>query len=386
MKKLAIVTTHPIQYNAPLFRLLNKRKKLDIKVFYTWGQLEHDKKYDPGFGKDVEWDIPVLDGYDFTFVTNVSTRPGSNHFKGIDNPSLIRDIEKWDPDAILVFGWSFKSHLKALIYFSDKKNVLFRGDSNLLDETNGFSIKKTARRVFLKWVYSHVDVALFTGSANKNYYLKHGLTTGQLVFAPHAIDNKRFANDTNKDKRLQLKIPEDGIVFLFAGKFENKKNPSILLDAFIQLNDPRTYLLLVGNGKLERELKCRVNTINFYIKNRIFFLDFQNQFAMPSIYKTGDVFVLPSAGPGETWGLSVNEAMACSRAVLVSDRCGCYLDLVENGINGFVFSSEDISSLAGKMKILVTESNIKKMGMASEKIIQKWNYERVCDAIEEAIF
>ncbi len=386
MEKLAIITTHPIQYNAPWFKLLAARKKIVIKVFYTWGQLEHKKKYDPGFGKDVAWDIPLLEGYDFTFVVNVSNNPGSDHFRGIDNPTLISDIEEWNPNAILVFGWRFKSHLKVLRYFKGKKTILFRGDSTLLDEAKGFYPRKMARRIFLKWIYSHVNIALFTGSANKDYYVKHGLKPGQLVFAPHAIDNDRFESDVYMNKRQQLEIPEDGIVFLFAGKFEDKKNPFMLLNAFIQINNPDTYLILVGNGKLEKELKCRVKDLDFYIKKRIFFLDFQNQFAMPAVYKTADVFVLPSKGPGETWGLAVNEAMACSRAVLVSDKCGCCVDLVENGINGFAFSSEDVNELTDKMKLLTNKNNTKKMGKASEKIIQNWNYEHICTAIQNTIF
>ena len=75
--KLAIVTTHPIQYNAPWFRLLAKEPGVEIKVFYTWEQSKNNDKYDPGFGRMVEWDIPLLEGYEYTFVKNTSTSPGS---------------------------------------------------------------------------------------------------------------------------------------------------------------------------------------------------------------------------------------------------------------------------------------------------------------------
>jgi hypothetical protein len=71
LKKLAIITTHPIQYHAPWFKLLTERKKLNVMVYYTWGQLEHNSKYDPGFGKNVEWDIPLLEGYEYRFVKNI---------------------------------------------------------------------------------------------------------------------------------------------------------------------------------------------------------------------------------------------------------------------------------------------------------------------------
>ena len=103
MKKLAILTSHPIQYNAPWFRMLTDRNEIQLKVFYTWDQTEHGLKYDHGFGKKVEWDIPLLVGYDYRFVKNISKDPGSHHFKGLINPTLNKEIEEWGPDALLVF-------------------------------------------------------------------------------------------------------------------------------------------------------------------------------------------------------------------------------------------------------------------------------------------
>src|SRR5690606_37765332 len=119
-KKIAIVSTHPIQYNAPWFRLLAKEFNVDLNVFYTWSQSEKGSKFDPGFGKSITWDIPLLDGYNYKFIKNTSKEPGSHHFTGISNPTLIKEIEQWKPDAILVIGWSFKSHLACLRYFKKK--------------------------------------------------------------------------------------------------------------------------------------------------------------------------------------------------------------------------------------------------------------------------
>jgi hypothetical protein len=78
-------------------------------VFYTWSQAIH-KVDDKAFGQAIEWDIPLLDGYDYEVIENVSKNPSSKHYKGIDNPTLIRCIENYAPDAILLFGWKFKSH------------------------------------------------------------------------------------------------------------------------------------------------------------------------------------------------------------------------------------------------------------------------------------
>lgn len=382
MKKLIIITTHPIQYNAPLFKLLAERKNIGLKVLYTWGQA-NAAVFDPGFGKVRAWDIPLLEGYDYSFLENRSKDPGSHHFNGIDNPDIIKTIESYDPDSILVYGWSFKSHLKVLRHFKGKKKILFRGDSTLLDESPGLSAKKILRRIFLKWVYRHVDKAMYVGSANRDYFMRHGLPEDKLVFAPHAIDNNRFMEE-RADMRSLLNIPGEGIVFLFAGKLEDKKAPLHLLESFRELDQERAYLVIAGNGKLEMELKEKVASLPLVIRNRVHFIGFQNQAAMPSVYKTADVFVLPSVGPGETWGLSVNEAMASGKAILVSDKCGCYLDLVEDDINGFVFPAGQRATLTEKMRKLVAEKDkLPVMGATSLNMIKSWSFETICEAIEK---
>jgi glycosyltransferase involved in cell wall biosynthesis len=366
--------------------MLAERKKLDLMVYYTWGQLEKGNKYDPGFGKNVAWDIPLLQGYNYTFVENTAAQPGSHHYKGIDNRSLIKELEAWNPDEILVFGWKFKSHLKVLRHFTGKKTIIFRGDSNLLDETKGFSLKKFARRIFLTWIYTQVDKALYVGSANKEYYLRHGIKLRQLVFAPHAVDNDRFCQIAGNDVRLELNIPAGDLIFLYAGKLEAKKNLHFLMSAFATAGIEKAHLVIVGNGVLEPDLKGQRLNLKREMQKHIHFLDFQNQAKMPGIYQSCDVFILPSRGPGETWGLGVNEAMASGKPVLVSDKCGCAADLVRDGINGFIFKSNNIDELVSKMKQLNLAKNaLSLMGDASRDIIKDWSFENICIAIEGTI-
>ena len=383
--KLAIITTHPIQYYAPLFKMLTKRGVISIKVFYTWSQSKQGAKFDPGFGKNIQWDIPLLEGYDYTFVNNIATKPGTHHFRGIINPTLNAEVEKWQPDALLIIGWSFQSHLKCMRYFHNKIPIFFRGDSTLLAERLG--LKLLIRTIFLKWVYRHIDIALYVGTNNKLYFLRHGVKEKQLVFAPHAVENERFFDNDNiyskksLEWRYSLGIKNIDVVFLYAGKLEYKKNPSLLIRAFIQIQPPKIHLIILGNGPLEKRLKNKYEGIN-----NLHFIDFQNQSQMPVVYRLGDVFVLPSKGPIETWGLSVNEAMACSRAIIVSDRCGCGVDLIENGVNGFVFKRSDEKDLIKKMNLILTNNDeLLKMGNNSLQIIKQWSFEKICDQIENAI-
>ena len=374
--RLAIISSHPIQYNAPFFRLLAQEPGFEVKVFYTWSQSANGAKYDPGFGKNVEWDIPLLEGYDYRFVDNTADDPGSHHFKGIINPGLINEIKQWEPHAVFIFGWSFHSHLQCMRYFHGKIPVLFRGDSTLLDEKPG--IRKWIRRLFLRWVYSHIDYALYVGANNRNYFLKHGLRDDQLVFAPHAIDNNRFAEPGElygqqaKTWRHELGIADDDLVVLFAGKLEPKKNPLFVLQLAGIVKEENVKFLFAGNGKLEHELKAK--SID---DRRIHFLGFQNQQRMPVVYRLGDIFILPSKGPGETWGLSINEAMASGLAVMVSEKAGGAIDLVREKQNGIVFGTADIDSCTGFLKtVLQDRKGLEKMKKASAAIIKEYAIEK----------
>src|SRR5688572_11448082 len=135
-KRLAIVITHPIRYNVPLFQLLSQRNRISVKVFYTYGpELLKQKKYDPEYRKEYEPALPIYDGYQYEFVENTAKHKSTYRFFGIKNPSLIKKIKDWNPEIILVCGWRFYSHLQVMRHFKGKIPVHFRGDSVLLDET-----------------------------------------------------------------------------------------------------------------------------------------------------------------------------------------------------------------------------------------------------------
>jgi len=363
-----------------------QQDSLQIKVFYTWSQSQQGEKYDPGFDRKIEWDIPLLDGYDYEFVENISKDPGTHHYKGIDNPGLIEKISSWKPDALLIFSWSFKSHLACMRYFKNKIPILFRGDSNLIDEQPG--LRRFARRIFLKWVYRHVDYAFYVGTNNKKYFLAHGLKESQLYFAPHAVDNERFWQNAQineeqaQEWRTSLGIGENDFLLLFAGKLEQKKNPGYLLQLVKAIPEKNIKFLIVGNGPLENALKA--SALN---EKRIVFIDFQNQLKMPVVYRMANAFILPSKGPGETWGLAVNEAMACSRPVIVSKKAGCAVDLVEREKNGIIIDPDELTTCIEYLFSLKNDNE--KMiiaGNESKRIVSGFSFativRNICDFLQ----
>jgi glycosyltransferase involved in cell wall biosynthesis len=381
--RLAIVASHPVQYNAPWFRLLAASQQFDVMVFYTWSQAILDAKFDPGFGRTIEWDIPLLEGYQYTIVENTSLRPGSHHFKGIVNKYLNEEIERWQAQAVLVIGWAFKSHLSCLRYFKNKIPVLFRGDSTFLRRQH--PIKAFLRLCWLKWVYRHIDCALYVGVANKQYFKKCGLKDAQLVFAPHAIDNKRF-EDTNGYLshqaivwRQQLGIAPQELVLLFAGKLEAVKHPFFLLEIASKLQQLPVKVIIAGNGPLEKQLKEKAASMP-----NVVFLDFQNQQRMPVLYRMANLFVLCSVS--ETWGLSVNEAMACGVPVLASNTCACTLDLLSNGKAGFTFNFNDASAVVRFVEDMIRDRRkLHQMGTLAREQISRYNFESIVHAVESTL-
>ena len=269
-------------------------------------------------------------------------------------------------------------------FYKGKIPVLFRGDSTLMDEKPG--IKKIIRRVLLKFVYNYIDMALYAGVANKAYFKAHGIMEKELLFMPHAIDNKRFADNLEKKNqviifRKQLGIPDNALVFLFAGKLESKKQPDFLAKAFLALNNPDIFLIIAGSGALDNSLKREYGA-----QQNIKFVGFQNQQQMPLLYSSCDVFVLPSQGPGETWGLSINEAMAAGKAIIASNACGATYDLVENNKNGFIFEKKNKNDLQKCLQYFVDDKNAAiKMGEYSLNKIQGYSYEKDCIALESIL-
>ncbi len=360
--------------------------------------------HDKDFGIERKWDIDLLSGYDHVFVKNIATAPGSHHYRGIINPSLINEVASFQPDKIIVYGWKFNSHLKLLRYFKGKVPLYFRGDSTLLDEPAGFSIKKVMRTLLLQWVYRHVDFVLSPGTASDAYFQNAGLSVKQIIRAPHAVDNARFSGTETPDElsayegsaqhwRKELSIPKDAKVFLFAGKLEPKKDPLLLVKAFARLHQqyPNTHLIMVGNGILEEELKKMTSSPSSPSSpspplpsagklTSITFLPFQNQSIMPVVYRLGDAVVLPSKGPDETWGLAINEAMACGRPVIVSDKCGAAADIVKNAENGFVFKAGDESELLSCMEKMIL-GDTRSMGAKAFETVQQFSYASFAAAI-----
>ena len=345
-RKLAIVASHPIQYQAPLFRAL--AEVCDVTVFFCHRQTPEQQGI-AGFGFAFDWDVPLLEGYRSVWLENVSRQANVHSFSGCDTPGVRDHLAAGGFDACLVSGWYLKSYLQAIrACRSLGIRVMVRGDSHL--KSHRSALTRTVKYLPYRWMLSRIDAHLYVGAANHDYLRHYGVPERRLYFSPHFVDGHRFASGARaaRDSGQALALREawgagtGDVVFLFAGKLIGIKRAGDFIAAVTRVhrNDPRVRGVIVGSGPDEPALRALVATESAPIH----FAGFRNQSEMPACYAASDCLVLPSES--ESWGLVVNEGMATGLPAIVSDQVGCSADLITDGVTGFIFPAGDVEALA----------------------------------------
>lgn len=375
--RFAVLASHPIQYQVPLFRALAAHPEIDLSVLFC-SKAGAEVYRDKGFGRDVKWDIPLLEGYRREFLHNISIRPDPSRFWGLVNPTVIRLLRRDHVDAVLIHGWaSVTNWLAMLTAFFFGVPVLLRGETHLLLALPRW--KAALKRTLLTRLFRRISAFLAIGQSNRDFYRAYGVPRERIFHVPYAVDNgfffARAAPLCSEKTRLKqaFGISSDLPVILFVGKLLPKKGPADLLEAFVRVTK-RTpaALLYVGDGLLRAELEAKARGHRL---SHVSFVGFQNQSELPRFYAMADVFSLPSRF--EPWGLVLNEAMCFGLPVVASDQVGASRDLVRDGENGFIVPAGDVAALAHCLERVVKDSALRsKMGDASRRIIREWSFEQ----------
>jgi glycosyltransferase involved in cell wall biosynthesis len=383
-KRLAILTTHPIQYHGAWFRRLAAEPGLSIEVFYCH-QATAKEQANAGFGVEFHWDVPLLEGYPHRFLRNVARTPSIHAFAGLDTPEIKDIIARERFDAVMINGWHYKSSWQAMrACWKSGTPVMVRSDSHL--HTERPLLKRVAKRPFYAWFISKLDACLPVGKWSSDYFLHYGAVPERLIIVPHAVDSDYFEEQSRRlaphreGLRAQWGIDGTAVTFLFAGKFIEKKRPLDFVQAVSQAAKANAQVggLMVGDGPLRAACEDLVRRNDLPIK----FAGFLNQSQMAQAYIAADALILTSNG-GETWGLVVNEAMACGVPCFVSDKVGCGPDMVINDRTGAVFPIGDTKSLGRILSQFA--SNNEQMGWMGKQAKQQAQKHSLRVAVDRTI-
>ncbi len=382
-KRLAVLSTHPIQYQAPWFRALAAQPGASLEVLFCHKATPREQAA-AGFGVEFDWDVSLVEGYAHSFLRNVARQPGLNRFAGLDTPEIANIIKEKSFDAVIINGWHYKSAWQAMrACWQTKTPVLARSDSHL--HTDRGLIKRSMKRPLYRWFIPKLDACLPVGRWSRDYFLHYGARNERVFVVPHTVDDKRFANEallwiSKRDElRARWGLNSNATVFIFAGKFIHKKRPMDFVRALAQASRQGAKLsgLMVGDGPLRSECEVLAGAEAVPIT----FAGFLNQSEIAQAYVASDALVLPSDG-GETWGLVVNEAMWCGRPCFVSDRVGCAPDLIVPGETGESFTTGDVHALASLMtRYAERPEQLRTMGDNAKRSIARCSVQAAVDGV-----
>lgn len=380
--RLAILSTHPIQYHSEWYRALAEHPALDIHVYYCHRATAQEQA-NAGFGVEFDWDVPLLSGYPYTFLQNVADPPHTGRFGGMDTPEIKDIIRQRAYDALLVSGWDYKSAWQAIrAGWASGVKVMVRSDSHL--HTPRPLLVRVAKPLIYRRFIPRFDACLAVGTWSRDYFLHYGAMSEKIFLMPHAVDNVFFQSQAEAlaPRRFALReqwgLDQQAVVYAFVGKFIAKKRPMDFVRAVGRAAGEVNTIqgLMVGDGPLRSECEQFVRTHHVPLR----FAGFLNQSQIAAAYVVCDALVLPSDG-GETWGLVVNEAMACGRPCIVSDKVGCGPDLIIPEQTGAIFPLDDVDALAETMVRMARRSHLAAMGIECRRRIQDYSVPVVVDAV-----
>jgi glycosyltransferase involved in cell wall biosynthesis len=346
--RLGVVTSHPIQYQAPLFRALAER--VDLHVYFAH-RATADNQVEAGFGAGFDWDTDLTSGFPHTFLDNVAANPSITRFGGCDTPDVGRALAGDRIDALITYGWHFKCYLQA--GRAAKRlgvPVIARTDSYL--DAQRSVLKRLAKALGYPFVLRWFDGFLATGTRAVEFLRHYSIPAGRIFVVPYCVDNEFFATGATAARRDRDRIraehgaASDEFVVLFVGKLIERKRLDVLLEALSLLTKRglKLRLFIVGTGDLEQAVRRHASQSSVPTT----FIGFVNQSGLAAIYAAADLLVLPSQI--ETWGLVVNEAFACGLPAVLSDRIGCAPDMIQENLTGRIVPVGDHQALANAIQ------------------------------------
>jgi glycosyltransferase involved in cell wall biosynthesis len=383
--RVLAVSSHPIQYGAPFFRLMSQHPQVDFHVAYC-SLRGAEAGHDAEFGATVKWDVPLLDGYSWTHVPNRGS--GAESFFGLRNPGLWKLIRDGKFDAVI----SHVGYVRAsfwIAYLAARRcstPFIFGTDASTIEPRDGRAWKHLFKRLAWPLVFRLASQVLTASSAGYDMMRALGIPEVRISMTLDTVDNDWWLAASARADRSAVRScwgvdPEEKVI-LFCGKLQPWKRPLDVLRAFAAAAIPGSTVIFAGDGALRSQLEAEASALG--IRGRVRFLGFVNQSQLPGVYKASDVMVIASGY--EPFGLVVNEAMLCGCPVVASDKVGAVRDLIVPGKTGFVYRCGDIQALAGVLRqALGDREQLSAIRSAALARIEAWSPRASVAALVDAV-
>lgn len=387
--RLAYFVTHPIQYQAPLLRMIAADPSIELKVFFA-ANYSLQKHFDPGFGREIAWDVDLVSGYEHEVLPALNPDAPLSVLHPM-NYGVVWRVLTGKFDVIWCHSYARPPHLAALIAGRLFGKKVFLRDEAGRHSSNPPPLRAFAKRCFLQVLKPLLSGILTIGTLNREFYAQHGFPARKLFSMPYAVDNDWFkarigeAAARRDEFRRELGIGPDQQVVLFAAKFQPRKRGDDLIRAFGKLvadgAAQNTVLIMVGEGEMNEEWRAIAKEPG---PDKVRFVGFKGMLELPAYLDLCDVFVIPSSL--EPWGLILNEVMNAAKPVIAANEVGSAYDLLKDGENGYMVESGNVEQLADALrKVLSDPDKAKAMGARSLEIIDGWSFERDVNGLKDAL-
>jgi glycosyltransferase involved in cell wall biosynthesis len=347
-----------------------------------------ERGMDPEFKVEIQWDVPLLDGYSWVHVPNKSPKPGLGRFFGLWNPGLWRMIRSGNFDAVVIYtGYMYASFWCAVLAAKSAGiPVLISSDATTLQPRDGARWKLWVKPFVLGRVYRTIDVLMAGSAAVRELALRLGMPDERIQIIRSGMVKEEWAARLEKFDRSAVRaswnIPESAPVVFYCAKLQGWKRPLDLLRAFARTNAPDAYLVYAGDGPQRKELEEETRALG--IENRVRILGFVNQSQLPGMYKASDIFVLPSEY--DPCPLVVPEAMFSGLPVVLSDAVRGRMDMIDTGKSGYTYRCGDIEELAAILnQVLGDPELLARLKTGVRKQMEAWTLHDFLDSWVGAI-
>ncbi|HKF24665.1 MAG TPA: glycosyltransferase [Candidatus Acidoferrum sp.] len=386
-RRVLLVATHVVQYASPLYRLLASDPRLDFQVAYCSLQ-GAEAGVDPEFGREVKWDLPLLEGYRWVQVRNRARRPGLGRFFGLRNPGLWKLIRGGEFDVVvLCTGYMLASHWIALAAARSKGiPVIFSSDTSVIESRDQAGWKGAIKPAILGWAYRSADVLMVISRAGREVALRVGMPASRIARVRSVMDKTewqaRAAGFDREACRDQWGIPHGAPVAFYCAKLQEWKRPLDLVHAFAEAAVPGAYLVLAGDGPQREEVEKAVSALGIAASVRL--LGFVNTSQLPGCYRAADILVLPSRY--DPCPFVVPEAMFSGTPVILSDRVVGRADMIDPGKSGYLFPCGDVPALAALLRqTLSSRALLDQLRAGVLRQMESWTAEDYADSFFEGI-